>query len=164
MQIAYPFRRHAAEVAAFIRSLRLWVLALLAHVLGEGDRATRLWLRAELRAARSEVRTAVLCRTALLLWLPAGRAPPWRRPVNTRRGFRYAVRRTRMIRLVTRGLRLKTFADLRRALDDLDRLALRGVMLIRTKPRPRGGWRIVRARATPCADRATTTCIACDTS
>jgi hypothetical protein len=69
-----------------------------------------------------------------------------------------------MIRLVTRGLRLKTFADLRRALDDLDRLALRGVMLIRTKPRPCGGWRIVRARATPCADRATTERIACDTS
>jgi hypothetical protein len=127
MQIHLPLRKSIQKFKAHVRSLRLWVLELYAWwVASFGSQEDRIGLRRDIRDARREVRE-LLFLTMVSRMSFQRRARRWMRPPSARSGFRYAHRRLNLIRLYTRGVRLKTLRDIRDVLNDFDRIVTRAI-------------------------------------
>ncbi len=130
MQISKPLRNSIETFKAHVRSLRLWVLELYAWwVLSFGDRAERIGLRGDIREARREVRE-VLFLTMISRMTFQKSARKWMRPPSARSGFRYAHRKLNLIRLYTRGIRLKSLRDIRDVLSKFDRIVERAIVRV----------------------------------
>ena len=146
MQIVRPLRHKISAIRAAAESLRLWVMAALAWFAAwGGDREARLETRADLRDARRRAREIFCLAVAaqMTFHAPQGRRIGGR-PFGAAPGFRYRGRRFNAIRLMTRGLKLKTLADIRRALDRFDATVAR--LFARVPKRTRsGGLVLLRA-------------------
>lgn len=105
---------------AYARSLRLWVLELVAWMATVTQwRGLRLKVREDLRHLRSEIRFLLATRVAIDM--RAGRLKPrWRGYSRNNPAFDRALPRRRFLRHAVRGVRLRSFADVRRVLDNLD--------------------------------------------
>ncbi|MBT9445762.1 MAG: hypothetical protein IV086_08700 [Hyphomonadaceae bacterium] len=127
MQITRPLRNSIEKFSAHVRSLRLWVLEVFAWwVLGFGTRAERVGLRRDIADARREVRELVFLSMVSRMTFQR-RARKWMRPPSARTGFRYAQRRLNLIRLYTRGLKLRSLRDIRDVLNNFDRVVQRAI-------------------------------------
>jgi len=122
------------ETAASIRNaqtaLRLCVLTLVAWLAGAiPSRALKLVLQQCIRDARQDVKTLVF---AKMLWR-ARHYPDHLRPdaqpaaTSAPPGFRLRRRRVTIFRLCTRGLKLRTFRDIQRTLQNIDDVVTRAL-------------------------------------
>jgi hypothetical protein len=124
MQIHRPLRTHTEKYRKAAQDLRLWVLEVLAwwlEIVGTvfDVRDARLLLQGCIRDARRDVRELIFLAMVARMDVqrPVSRTL---RPPSASRGFRYALRRFRPARLFTRGIALRTLADIRAALEDFD--------------------------------------------
>jgi hypothetical protein len=127
----------------YARSLRLWVMSFIAWLAGITDcRELRLHVRQELRALRHDVRAVLVMHLAIEVdqqrVAPQAHRGPRRAHV---REYKLSLRR--FYRFVLRGIRLRSFADARRVLDNLDAYVARcaenyleGMARRRAKSRP----------------------------
>ncbi|MBT9447625.1 MAG: hypothetical protein IV086_18160 [Hyphomonadaceae bacterium] len=127
MQIFTPITR--TDLQAHAQSLRLWLLEIAAWLVEAiGFREGRIALNKHRLEARRELRALIfLMMCARMRFRKQDRRRRRLRPPSTPRGFRYAHRRVDMVRLYTRGIALKSFAEMRRALDNLDRIVERAI-------------------------------------
>jgi hypothetical protein len=127
MQIFTPLRSSIEKVSAHVRSLRVWVLELFAWwVLSFGNRAERIDLRRDIRDARRETRELIFMTMVSRMTFQRC-ARRWMRPPSARAGFCYAQRRLNLIRLYTRGIRLRSLRDIRDVLNDFERVVQRAI-------------------------------------
>jgi hypothetical protein len=148
MQIFTPLRSSIEKLKAHVRSLRLWVLELFAWwVLACGSRADRIGLRRHVRDARSDVRDLIFMSMVARMTFQK-RVQQWMRPPSARSGFRYARRRLNLIRLYTRGIKLRSLRDIRDVLNDFERVVERAIRRV-PKVVCTGGLTIVSATWTP---------------
>jgi hypothetical protein len=127
MQIFTPVTR--TDLQACAQSLRLWLMEIavwLVEAIGfrEGRKALHE-MRIEARRELRELIFMMMC--ARMRFRKTGRRQRWMRPPSTPRGFRYAHRRIAMVRLYTRGIALKSFVEMRRALDDPESIVARAI-------------------------------------
>ncbi|MBT9445482.1 MAG: hypothetical protein IV086_07285 [Hyphomonadaceae bacterium] len=127
MQVFSPVTR--TDLQAHAQSLRLWLLEIAVWLVEAiGFREGRIALNRHRIEARRELRQLIfLMMCARMRFRKTDTRRRWMRPPSTPRGFRYAYRRIDMVRLYTRGIVLKTFAEMRRALDDLDTVVTRAI-------------------------------------
>ena len=127
MQIFTPVTH--TDLKACAQSLRLWLMEIavwLAEAIG--FREGRIALNRHRIEARREVRELIfLMMCQRMRFRKTERRKRWMRPPSTPQGFRYAQRRLDMVRLYTRGITLKSFAQMRRVLDDLDEVVTRAI-------------------------------------
>ncbi|MBL8560301.1 MAG: hypothetical protein JNM47_16390 [Hyphomonadaceae bacterium] len=107
-----------AQVAEALAGLRLWFLQIVAWIaeFAPLPRDARLWLQRQMIRIRSDIRFLI----AAAVISRMRRVKRRRLPVHRRkmpRGFRWATRRAPAIRCITRGIRLRTLAQMRRVLD-----------------------------------------------
>ncbi len=127
MQIHRPLQHHIARITAAARALRLWVVDLIAWwVMTFGDRNARIALQHDIIEARREARELVFMAMVARMRFQK-RKSRWMRPPSARAGFRYVCRTMRVQRIYTRGLKLKTLKDIRRVLDDFERIVRRAI-------------------------------------
>jgi hypothetical protein len=105
------------------RRFRLWVLELVAWALEPfALREARLWVQDEIRLARADMR--VLLATYVALHVRDGGVNPvrprWTSPLH---GGAFHLPKRRMIRMVCRGVALRTLADIRHAFDTFNAVA-----------------------------------------
>jgi hypothetical protein len=127
MQIFTPVTR--TDLQAHAQSLKLWLLEIAVWLVEAiGFREGRKALNEMRIEARRELRQLIfLMMCARMRFRRTERRRRWMRPPSTPRGFRYAQRRIDMVRLYTRGIALRTFAQMRRVLDDLDAVVKRAI-------------------------------------
>ena len=127
MQIFSPVTR--TDLKAHAQSLRLWLLEIAVWLVEAiGFREGRIALNRHRIEARRELRQLIfLMMCARMRFRKTDTRRRWMRPPSAPRGFRYAFRRIDMVRLYTRGIALKDFAEMRRALDDLDTVVTRAI-------------------------------------
>ncbi|MBT9446488.1 MAG: hypothetical protein IV086_12375 [Hyphomonadaceae bacterium] len=127
MQIFTPVTR--TDLQAHAQSLRLWLLEIAVWLVEAiGFREGRIALKDMRLEARRDLRELIfLMMCARMRFRRTERRRRWMRPPSTPSGFRYAHRRVDMVRLYTRGFALKTFAQMRNALDDLERIVERAI-------------------------------------
>ena len=172
MQIHRPLRTHIEKYRKAAQDLRLWVLEVLAwwlEIVGTvfDVRDARLLLQGCIRDARRDTRDLIFL--AMIARMDVRRpASHTSRPPSVRRGFRYTLRRFRPARIFTRGIALRTLADIRAALDDFDDVVERALKRL---PKRRVAGALVIAwsaddlvRVTPSTLRADEVVCAPDTS
>ena len=127
MQIFTPVTR--TDLQAHAQSLRLWLLEIAVWLVEAiGFREGRKALNKHRLEARRELRELIfLMMCQRMRFRKTERRKRWLRPPSTPAGFRYAHRRLDMMRLYTRGVALRTFAQMRKALDDLERIVARAI-------------------------------------
>lgn len=102
---------------AYAQSLRLWVVQVIVWLAEwTGARELRLRARSELRFLRREVRDILLARMAIEMVA----CPSQRRRKRRAHVREWLFSRRKFHRYVLRGMRLRTFGDARRVLDDLE--------------------------------------------
>ena len=109
-----------------LADLRLWFFDLLVWIAQfvELPRDLRLFMQGELRTARSELRH--LLAYAAMTDQPHRRARNRPRPPRSlARGFRFQRRMPRFHKLWTRGVKLRTRAEIRAALENFDKIVAR---------------------------------------
>jgi hypothetical protein len=127
MQITKPLRSSIDKIKIHVRSLRVWVLELFAWwVLAFGSSAERISLRRDIREARSQARELIFLMMISRMTFQK-HARQWMRPPSARSGFRYAHRRLNLVRLYTRGIRLRSLRDIRDVLNDFERVVQRAI-------------------------------------
>ena len=125
MQIIRP-RDFSREIADALANLRLWFLSVVEWIaeFAPLPRDARLWLQRQLIYTRRELRVmfaaAIVSRMRIV-------ERPYRRSHRRKmpRGFRWAHRCAPAVRFFTRGIRLRTLKDMRRAIDDFDAIVTR---------------------------------------
>jgi hypothetical protein len=155
MQIFTPVTR--TDLQACAQSLRLWLMEIavwLVEAIGfrEGRKALHD-MRIEARRELRELIFLMMC--ARMRFRKTEKRMRWMRPPSTPSGFRYAHRRIDMVRLYTRGIALKSFAEMRTALDNLDGLVARAIARV-PKSVSNGGLVLTRSGAAPAAAHAPT--------
>jgi hypothetical protein len=127
MQIFTPVTQ--TDLKACAQSLRLWLMEIVAWMVEAiGFREGRIALNKHRMETRREVRELIfLMMCARMRFRKTEKRGRWMRPPSAPPGFRYVYRRLDMVRLYTRGIALKTFAEMRRALDDLERILERAI-------------------------------------
>ncbi|KAF0183778.1 MAG: hypothetical protein FD160_911 [Caulobacteraceae bacterium] len=127
MQIFTPVTR--TDLQAHAQSLKLWLLEIAVWLVEAiGFREGRIALNRHRIEARRELRELIfLMMCARMRFRKTEKRRRWMRPPSVPYGFRYAQRRIDMVRLYTRGIALKTFAEMRTALDDLDAVVKRAI-------------------------------------
>jgi hypothetical protein len=127
MQIFTPVTR--TDLTAWAQSMKLWLMEVVAWMVEAiGFREGRIALNKHRVETRRELRELIfLMMCARMRFRKADRRQRWMRPPSAPRGVRYRCRRIDMVRLYTRGIALKSFAEMRRALDDLDRIVARAI-------------------------------------
>jgi hypothetical protein len=127
MQITKPLRSSIVRFKAHLRFLRMWVLEAYAWwVLGFGTREDRIELRREVSEARREVRELIFL-TMVSRMTFQRHARTWMRPPSVRSGYRFAQRRLHMMRLYTRGIRLRNVRDVRDVLNNFERVVAKAI-------------------------------------
>jgi hypothetical protein len=162
MQIIRP-RDFSREIADALANLRLWFLGVVAWLADVAPlpRDARLWLQRQLIYTRRELRVmlaaAVVARMRIV-------ERPHRRSHRRKMppGYRWAHRCAPAVRFFTRGIRLRTLADMRRVIDDFDAVAtrafkrlprhLRGGVLVMTYARKLVAVAFMPTPATEAAD------------
>lgn len=125
MHARHPLHDVIPKIAFYVQSLRLWAMELVVWRVGIfGDRAATLNVRREVRDLARMTRMVLLLSIGARMRFPA-RKREIMRPFGSPRGCRYRWRRIRFLRAMTRGVRLKTLADIREVLDHLDAYAAR---------------------------------------
>jgi hypothetical protein len=169
MHFINPLQQHSERIEAFARSLRLWVLELaVLLVTMMKSRAAKTQLQHLVIEARQDMRVLIALRMVQRMRIHPGRrsatrhvycaAPP---------GFRLQTHRGRRLRLFTRGIALKTIADMKRVIADLDGVVTRA---LRRLPRRSRAARILLrsvgdpAHVTPSTSHADEAVRAPDTS
>jgi hypothetical protein len=127
MQIFTPVTR--TDLTACAQSLRLWLMEIAVWLVeAVGFREGRIALNEMRIEARHELRELIfLMMCARMRFRRTDGRRHWMRPPSTPHGFRYAHRRIDMVRLYTRGIALKSFVEMRRALDDLESIVARAI-------------------------------------
>jgi hypothetical protein len=127
MQIFTPVTR--TDLQACAQSLRLWLMEICVWLVEAiGFREGRIALNKHRVETRRELRELIfLMMCARIRFRKTEKRMRLMRPPSTPRGFRYAHRCLDMVRLYTRGIALKSFAEMRRVLDDLDRIVERAI-------------------------------------
>ncbi|KAF0186557.1 MAG: hypothetical protein IV086_09620 [Hyphomonadaceae bacterium] len=156
MQIFSPVTR--TDLKAHAQSLRLWLLEIAVWLVEAiGFREGRIALNRHRVEARRELRELIfLMMCARMRFRKEDTRRRWMRPPSTPRGFRYVQRRLDMVRLYTRGIALKSFTAMRRALDDLERIVTRAIARV-PKGVSTGRLIITRSVGAPAAVRASNT-------
>ncbi len=155
MQIFSPITR--TDLQAHAQSLKLWLLEIavwLVEAIGFSE--GRIALREMRIEARRELRQLIfmmMCQR--MRFKKQDRRRRWMRPPSTPRGFRYASKRLDMVRLYTRGIALKSFAAMRSALDDLDKVVDRAMARV-PKSTVTGRLVLTRSGAAPAAANLST--------
>jgi hypothetical protein len=126
MQIARPLRHRRSAYAAAARDLHLWVLQVLAWLMARvpAPRFLRLDFQRDIRAARREIRVLIFLSMCSRMTFRVDRTKFTRRPHGM---LGYRRRRLRLLRAYTRGIALRTVADMRNALKDFDRTVKRAI-------------------------------------
>ena len=126
MQIAKPLRHRRAAYAAAAREIHLWLLQVLAWVAARVrlPRVLRLDFQDEVRKARRDIRKLIFL--SMCSRLTFRRDPPTftHHPHGL---LGYQRRKLRIIHAFTRGIPLRTLADMRDALADLDKVVKRAL-------------------------------------
>jgi hypothetical protein len=127
MQIFSPVTR--TDLQAHAQSLRLWLMEIAVWLVEAiGFREGRIALNRHRVEARRELRELIfLMMCARMRFRKEERRRRWMRPPSAPRGFSYRRMRIDMVRLYTRGIALKGFAQMRRVLDDLDAVVERAI-------------------------------------
>ena len=127
MQIFTPVTR--SDLQAQAQSLKLWLMEIAVWLVEAiGFREGRIALNKHRLEARRELRQLIfLMMCQRMRFRKTELRKRWLRPPSIPAGFRYAHKRIDMVRLYTRGIALKTFAEMRRALDDLDGIVARAI-------------------------------------
>jgi hypothetical protein len=127
MQIFTPVKR--TDLAACAQSLKLWLMEVVAWMVEAiGIREGRIALNKHRTETRRELRELIfLMMCARMRFRKAEKRMRWMRPPSAPRGFRYAHRHIDVMRLYTRGIALKRFAQMRKALDDLEQIVDRAI-------------------------------------
>jgi hypothetical protein len=127
MQIFSPVTR--TDLQACAQSLRLWLMEICVWLVEAiGFREGRIALNKHRIETRRELRELIfMMMCARMRFRKTEKRMRWMRPPSTPRGFRYAHRRLDMARLYTHGIALQSFAEMRRALDDLERIVERAI-------------------------------------
>jgi hypothetical protein len=134
VQIHRPLRDAIQKIAFYVQSLRLWALELLDWWAAFcGERSARLDVQRGMRDLRSATRMALLISVVARMHIPMRRQTGVMRPFGSPHGFRYRWRRIRFLRLISRGVRLKTLAQIRAALDDFDAVVARALARVPTR-------------------------------
>jgi hypothetical protein len=143
---ANPARANRETIHAIGLELRLWLVSLVAYVAQLwGGRTARLWVQGELRYARRTARQYLFLLAFERIELPRARRRT-HRPLNTRRGFRYARRNRKAVKHFLRGIDLSSLKAIRRALETADALAARLAARVRW-PAVTGAWVAIRPPA-----------------
>ena len=158
MQIFTPVTR--TDLKACAQSLRLWLLEIAVWLVEAiGFREGRIALNKHRIEARREVRQLIfLMMCQRMRFRKTDRRRRWQRPPSTPRGFRYALRRIDMVRLYTRGIALKTFTQMRRVLDHLERIVERAIARV-PKSASTGQLAIIWSGGAPAAVPASNACV-----
>jgi hypothetical protein len=155
MQIFTPVTR--TDLQAWAQSLRLWLVEILAWMVEAiGFREGRIALnkhRVETRRELRELIFMMMCQR--MRFRRTDRRQRWMRPPSTPVGFRYVERRVDIVRLYTRRIALRSFAQMRRALDDLDRIVDRAIK--RVPKSTVTGRLLIRSGGAPAAVQASRT-------
>jgi hypothetical protein len=121
----------AAWISALQTDLRLWVLTLVAwlarHV---PSRWMRLLLQQSIRDARQDLKLLVFAK--VLMRLRRRQVDPRHQvaqpaAISAPPGFHLRRRRTKTLKLVTRGIRLRTLGDVRNAIENIDDVVTRAL-------------------------------------
>jgi hypothetical protein len=133
----------SAQIADALAALRLWFIGVVAWLaeFAPLPREARLWLQRQLISTRRDIRLMIAAAVVTRMRIKAcADQRPHRRRMP--RGFRWASRRGSAVRFFARGIRLRTFAQMRRVIDDFDAVidrafkrlpkALRGGVLVMT--------------------------------
>ncbi len=114
------------QIAETVRDLRLWFIEFVAWIAAyvPMPRSVRMYMRDEIHRARRDIRLTIA------LAMIAGMAVPvtqrWTsRPRGPALGWRMQRRRMNIMKIYTRGIRLRTIADMRRVLDNFDKVVAR---------------------------------------
>jgi hypothetical protein len=167
MHFLNPLHQHSERIEAFARSLRLWVLELaVLLVTMMKSRAAKIQLQHLVIEARQDMRVLIALRMVQRM-----RIHPRRRSATRHvhcappPGFRLQTGRGRRLRLFTRGIALKTIADMKRVIADLDGVVTRALQ--RLPKRSRAGRLVLQsdlAHLTPSLINANEVVRALDTS
>jgi hypothetical protein len=127
MQIFTPVTR--TDLQACAQSLKLWLMEIVMWMVEAiGFHEGRIALNKHRIETRREVRELIfLMMCARMRFRKTERRIRWMRPPSGPRGFRYAYRHIDMVRLYTRGIALKSFAEMRKALEHLEGIVERAI-------------------------------------
>jgi hypothetical protein len=127
MQIFSPVTR--TDLKACAQSLRLWLMEIAVWLVEAiGFREGRLALNKHRVEARRELRELIfMMMCARMRFRKTEKRGCWMRPPSTPRGFNYRQKHIDVVRLYTRGIALKGFAQMRRVLDNLETVVTRAV-------------------------------------
>ena len=121
----------AASIQTLQADLRLWVLTLVAwlarHV---PSRWMRLLLQQSIRDARKDMRLLIFAKVLMRLrHRQVGHRHQVAQPaaISAPPGFRLRRRRTKTLKLVTRGIRLRTLGDVRSVIENIDDVVTRAL-------------------------------------
>lgn len=134
-----------------LQALRLWMMQLVVWLAAvSGSREMRLMAQEDLRQLRREVRLLLVTRMAIAL--QAGTfAPPQYRKIRITPAIDLSLSHRRFNRCALRGIRLRTFADAKRVLDNIDAYVARVARNLRNGVAARGRYWKARAPAVLCS-------------
>jgi hypothetical protein len=138
MHIINPLHQHSERIDAFARSLRLWVLELaVLLVTMMKSRTGKIQLQHLVIEARQDMRVLIALRMVQRMRIHPGRRSATRHVHRAPPpGFRLQTGRGRRLRLFTRGIALKTIADMKRVIADLERVVTRALRRLPKRSRP----------------------------
>jgi hypothetical protein len=121
MQVVRPLRHRREAYAAAARDLHLWLLQVVAWLMQHIrlPRAWRLEFQSDIRTARRDIRRLIFLSMCSRMTFPVGGARFKRHP-NGVLGWRR--RHARIVHAFTRGIPLRTVAQMRDALAKFDKL------------------------------------------
>ncbi len=121
MQIARPLRHRRAAYAAAARDLHLWLLQVVAWLMTHVrlPRAWRLEFQNDIRIARRDIRRLIFMSMCSRLTFRVDRPNGTRRPHGA---LGYRRRHARIVHAFTRGIPLRTVAQMRDALANFDKV------------------------------------------
>jgi hypothetical protein len=127
MQTVSPLRRRLPEFRKAAHDLKVWVLELCAWVVAfVGGRDARLWVQRQTLIARHRTRELIfLAMVAQLSFRSQAPRPGGRAPTGC--DVRIREKYFRPVALYTRGIRLRTLGDIRRALAHFDAVVRRAL-------------------------------------
>ncbi len=114
------------QITETVRDLRLWFIEFVAWIAAyiPMPRSVRMYMRDEIHRARRDIRLTIALAMIAGMTVPVTRR--WTsRPRGPAPGWRMQRRRMNIMKIYTRGIRLRTIADMRRVLDNFDKVVTR---------------------------------------